>query len=179
MSLDFNKAEYVEPQVIEGEVVGRPLRSRGAAAFPMALAFGAVAALVGSIGYAMIASLGFMVSIVAIGMAWLIAKAMMTVSGGVGGRNYQIGAAVLTYFSVSFGELFAIVHAQGIAWTHLASPRAVWLGLSLPFLEVQDGFNGIIGLVILAIGIRAAWRMAAGSPGFGNASSGRPVGPWG
>jgi len=168
MSLDFSRAEYVEPQVIEGEIVGQAVSSRGAAAFPLALAAGAFAALVGSIGYAMVASLGFMVSIVAIGIAWLIAKAMMTVSGGVGGRHYQIGAALLTYFAVSFGELFAIIHHVGASWIVLASPRSVWLGLTLPFMELQDGFNGILGLVILGIGIRAAWSLGAGSPGFGN-----------
>jgi hypothetical protein len=177
MSLDFSRAEYVEPQVIEGEIVGQPVSTRGAAAFPVALAAGAVAALVGSIGYAMIASLGFMVSIVAIGIAWLIAKAMMTISGGIGGRHYQIGAALLTYFAVSFGELFAIIHHLGTPLIALLSPRALWLGLTLPFMELQDGFNGILGLIILGIGIRTAWRLGAGSPGFGR--GGQRVTPFG
>lgn len=38
------------------------------------------------------------------------------------------------------------------------------LGLASPFLELaSDPFHGLIGLVILAVGIRIAWRIAAGS----------------
>ena len=35
------------------------------------------------------------------------------------------------------------------------------LGLASPFLELQDPFHGIIGLVILLIGIRIAWQLTA------------------
>jgi len=35
------------------------------------------------------------------------------------------------------------------------------LGLASPFLELQDGYSGVIGLVILFVGIRFAWRMTA------------------
>jgi hypothetical protein len=35
------------------------------------------------------------------------------------------------------------------------------LGLASPFLELQESFQGIIGLVILLVGIRIAWRMTA------------------
>jgi hypothetical protein len=40
------------------------------------------------------------------------------------------------------------------------------IGLASPFLELQDPLHGIIGLVILLVGIRIAWRMTAGSQGF-------------
>jgi hypothetical protein len=36
------------------------------------------------------------------------------------------------------------------------------LGLASPFLELQDPFHGAIGLVILFVGIRIAWQLAAG-----------------
>ena len=36
------------------------------------------------------------------------------------------------------------------------------LGLASPFLELQDPFHGIIGLVILWVGISIAWRLTAG-----------------
>lgn len=36
------------------------------------------------------------------------------------------------------------------------------LGLASPFLELQDPLHGIIGLVILLVGIRIAWRLTAG-----------------
>jgi len=38
------------------------------------------------------------------------------------------------------------------------------IGLASPFLELQDPFQGLIGLVILGVGIRIAWRMTAGNP---------------
>jgi predicted lipid-binding transport protein (Tim44 family) len=37
------------------------------------------------------------------------------------------------------------------------------LGLASPFLDLQDPFHGIIGLIILSVGIRIAWRLTAGS----------------
>jgi predicted lipid-binding transport protein (Tim44 family) len=37
------------------------------------------------------------------------------------------------------------------------------LGLASPFLEMQDPLYGIIGLVILMVGIRIAWRITAGT----------------
>ena len=36
------------------------------------------------------------------------------------------------------------------------------LGLASPLLELQDPFHGMIGLVILLVGIRIAWRLTAG-----------------
>jgi hypothetical protein len=50
------------------------------------------------------------------------------------------------------------VHSFGAAAGYLAL-----LGLASPFLELQDPFHGIIGLVILSVGIRIAWRLTAGS----------------
>jgi len=37
------------------------------------------------------------------------------------------------------------------------------IGLASPFLELQDPFHGIIGLIILMVGIRIAWQLTAGS----------------
>jgi hypothetical protein len=37
------------------------------------------------------------------------------------------------------------------------------MGLASPFLELQDPFHGLIGLVILFVGIRIAWKLAAGT----------------
>jgi hypothetical protein len=36
------------------------------------------------------------------------------------------------------------------------------LGLASPFLELQNLFHGLIGLVILFVGIRIAWQLTAG-----------------
>jgi hypothetical protein len=37
------------------------------------------------------------------------------------------------------------------------------MGLASPFLELQNPFHGLIGLVILFVGIRIAWKLAAGT----------------
>src|SRR5579864_380596 len=42
--------------------------------------------------------------------------------------------------------------------------QLTFIGLASPFLELAgDPFHGLIGLVILAVGIRIAWRLAAGT----------------
>jgi hypothetical protein len=46
--------------------------------------------------------------------------------------------------------------AAAIGWLTL-------LGLASPFLELQDPIHGVIGLVILSVGIRIAWKLTAGS----------------
>jgi hypothetical protein len=38
----------------------------------------------------------------------------------------------------------------------------VGVGLASPFMELTEGFGGIIGLFILFLGIRAAWNLMAG-----------------
>lgn len=43
--------------------------------------------------------------------------------------------------------------------------QLLMIGLASPFLELQDPLHGIIGLVILIVGIRIAWRITAGSRG--------------
>lgn len=43
-----------------------------------------------------------------------------------------------------------------------AIPILVLLGLASPFLELQDPFHGLIGLVILFVGIQFAWKMTRG-----------------
>jgi hypothetical protein len=40
--------------------------------------------------------------------------------------------------------------------------RFALLGLASPFLELQDGIQGLLGLFILSIGIRIAWKITAG-----------------
>jgi len=179
---DFERARYVEPKVIEGEVVlpsyervggDEPIYRRvqsGAGALPRALGLGLIAAVVGALAYGLIGLSGFMVSIVAIGIGWLVGKAMMTGSNGVGGQTYQAAACVLTYFAVSCGQLLHPLyrlHLQGAPASMLISPLILKYAALGPFLELQgNGFNGALGLLILFFGMRTAWRTAAGGPGF-------------
>ena len=167
---DFTRAEYTKrPDPIEGEVVGVPLRRNVGGLLPIAIVYGSGAAIVGALGYALIGLSGFMVSIVAIGMGWLVAKAMMTATRGVGGRPFQIAAVVLTYFSVSLGQAFDVY------W--YLRPQLAEIGGSLapalpilsryllfgPFLRLQgNAFSGAIGLLIVFIGLRTAWQLSAG-----------------
>ena len=178
---DFRRAEYVEPRVIEG-YGSRPLRPVDQGAFAKALVFGLVGAVVGCAGYALVGFTGWMVSIVAIGVGWLIAKSMMTGSGGVGGKNYQVAAAVLTYFAVSVGELVDVLHRNEIPLALVGRlPPGFLLQrvLAGPLLALRSPLNGGIGLVILFFGMQAAWRLAAGSPGFAQGGNGPRVGPFG
>ena len=38
------------------------------------------------------------------------------------------------------------------------------IGVASPFLELSNPMHGVIGLVILLVGIRIAWRMTAAKP---------------
>jgi hypothetical protein len=87
------------------------------AAYVRALAYGVGAAVVGLVGYAVIAILlqGWVISYMSIGVGWLVGTAMMKGSNGVGGKRYQIVAALLTYAAVSMAAI--------PIWMHFASER--------------------------------------------------------
>lgn len=151
---------------------GQPTDSH--AAFLRGLALGVVAAIVALAVYA-----GFTIvthiylGYLALGVGWFIAKAIMKGSNGLGGRHYQIAAALLTYASIALAEIpIALNHILKSPDVHidLATllihfwPRLLWRGLASPFLDLQNAFHGIIGLFILFIGIRIAWTMTAAKP---------------
>jgi hypothetical protein len=85
------------------------------AAYVRALTYGIGAAVVGLIGYALIAILlqGWVISYMSIGVGWLVGTAMMKGSNGVGGRRYQIAAALLTYAAVSMAAVPIWIHFAG------------------------------------------------------------------
>lgn len=166
------------------------------AGYMRGLLFGAGAAIVGMAGYAGFTILtGLYIGYVSLAVGWLVGKAIMLGSKGIGGRRYQIAAVILTYAAVS---LAAIPIAISYQMKAKAKPESVQtqqqsstadeansqpapaqpkpklsfgaailqlliIGLASPFLELQDPFHGIIGLVILMVGIRIAWRITAGS----------------
>ncbi len=175
---DFERAEYVEPVVVDGNtgyVVGSSRAS--SAMLPLAILYGCVAAVVGAFGYAVIGLSGFMVSIVTIAIGWLVARAMMTATKGIGGRPFQIAAVALTYLATSCGELlddvWHVLHSGG-SLAHFATPALIPTLLFAPFLDLINNLGwGLIGLLILFYGLRTAWQLAAGSPGFGQAGGPR------
>ena len=85
------------------------------AAYVRALTYGIGAAVVGLIGYALIAILlqGWVISYMSIGVGWIVGTAMMKGSNGVGGRRYQIAAALLTYAAVSMAAVPIWIHFAG------------------------------------------------------------------
>jgi hypothetical protein len=79
---------------------GQPTDSH--AAFVRALLLGAGASLLGLIFYSTFAIVtGWTIGYLALAVGWLVAKAMMKASNGVGGRRYQVAAVLLTYAAIS------------------------------------------------------------------------------
>jgi hypothetical protein len=183
------------------------------AAFTRGLLFGVGAAFLGMILYAAFAiTTGIIIGYVSLAVGWLVAKAIMKGSGGIGGRRYQIAAAVLTYAAVSMAAVPIWIHYAGkqrlaqrqtqqqklaeeqrqleteFGQTHqspshqpAAAPRPTpaggslggelaklaLIGIASPFLELWEGGPNIqwgIGIVILIVGIRIAWRITAARP---------------
>ena len=177
------------------------------AAYVRAVMFGVGGAIAGLILYSVVEiATGLIIGYVSLAVGWLVGKAMMKGSGGIGGRRYQIAAVLLTYAAVSLAAIpvaIAQFSKQKNAQTenrtqnppsssadsgtppgedHAAPSSAappskeahpqrsgvsllgylLMMGLASPFLELSDPFHGLIGLVILAVGIRIAWQMTQG-----------------
>jgi hypothetical protein len=99
------------------EKMRREIATDKHAAYVRALTYGVGAAVAGLIGYALIAILlqGWVISYMSIGVGWIVGTAMMKGSNGVGGRRYQITAALLTYAAVSMAAI--------PIWIHFADER--------------------------------------------------------
>jgi len=106
----------------------------------------------------------------ALGVGWIIAKAIIKGSNGLGGRHYQIAAVLLTYFAISLAEVPILLarimrdpqfHGTLPAVLVHFWPRLLWYGVASPFLALRSPFQGAIGLVILFIGLRIAWQLTA------------------
>jgi hypothetical protein len=132
--------------------------------FAQALVFGTVAAVVGLALYASFTIITHMyLGYVAVAVGWMVGKAMRKGSGGVGGPSYQITAVVLTYAAISLASIpiqisEALNQGYAIDWGTMAGPLLVG-GIISPFLKLAQGAHGIIGLVILFVGLRVAFRL--------------------
>jgi len=169
------------------------------AAFVRAILFGVGAAILGLILYATFAIVtGIVIGYASLAVGWLVGKAMVKGSNGVGGRRYQVVAILLTYAAVSMAAIpvmidYARKHPHQLqnqrkaanadnldgavasqpakaksaesGGIGLALAQLALLGLASPFLELfGDPLGGLIGLVILSVGMRFAWRFTAGKP---------------
>ncbi|HEY6923103.1 MAG TPA: hypothetical protein VI653_06520, partial [Steroidobacteraceae bacterium] len=88
------------------------------AAFVRALLYGVGAAIVGLILYSVFGIVtGLVIGYLSLGVGYLVGKAMMMGSRGVGGRRYQVAAVLLTYAAVSMSAIpmavaYGIKHRQ-------------------------------------------------------------------
>lgn len=145
---------------------GAKLGDDSHAVFVQSLIFGAGAAVLGLVVYATFTILThFYFGYVALAVGWLVAKAMMTGSKGVGGTRYQVAAVLLTYAAISLASIPILVartlqSGEAVDWSNVAGQLVTW-GIASPFLELQRGVSGAIGLVILFVGLRIAYRMTA------------------
>ena len=155
------------------------------AAFVRGVLFGIGGAILGLILYVAFALItGLVAGIISLAVGYLVGKAIVRGSGGVGGRRYQVAAVLLTYMAVSLAAVpIALTQyhkqrsaqQQAQAATPATSPAPkpamdfakalgtlALIGLASPFLALSNPGQGAIGLIILFVGIRIAWRITAG-----------------
>jgi hypothetical protein len=154
------------------------------AAFVRALLFGIAGAVLGFalyVGFAL--ATGLVVGFVSLAVGFIVGKAMNLGSRGAGGRRYQLVAVLLTYLAVSMSAVPIAIYQmrqqhQAQAQTqaqasdsaapreHMSAAKVIGVltlvGIASPFLDLQNPTHGIIGLIILFVGIRFAWRFTAG-----------------
>jgi hypothetical protein len=142
---------------------------------------GAILGLALYVGFAI--ATGWIVGFVSLAVGYIVGKAIMFGSGDVGGRRYQVAAVLLTYIAVSMAAVPIAIsqqmkqksvqqHAQAsdpaiAAQAKMRPLRALGvltvIGLASPFLDLSNPTHGVIGLIILFVGIRIAWRLTAGN----------------
>src|SRR5215469_2653857 len=153
-TLQFNTAQYPPPP---------PTAPAPGAegAFPRALLFGIVGAAIGCALYAgFVIITNIEIGYMSLAVGFIVAKAMMIGSKGIGGRQYQITAALLTYCAVSLSFIPIFLYLTHLSLGDAPLAKLIQIGLTAPFLELQsDTFRGLIGLVILFVGMSIAWKM--------------------
>ena len=159
-----------------------PLDSHSA--FVRGISFGVGGAILGFalyVGFAL--ATGWIVGFVSLAVGYIVGKAIVFGSGGVGGgRRYQVAAVLLTYIAVSTAAVPIAISQQikqknAQQQAHASDPTTAAkpkmspvkalgvltiIGLASPFLDLANPAHGVIGLIILFVGIRIAWRLTAG-----------------
>jgi hypothetical protein len=140
---------------------------------------------------------GLIIGYISLAVGYIVGKAIIMGSRGIGGQRYQIAAAVLTYAAVSLSAVPIgiaqyvkmkqnhprplVAQVQPPRWQqpnngtfvqhapqpppkrHIRFGALALAGLASPFLEFnQDPLHGWIGVVILFVGIRIAWKLTEG-----------------
>jgi len=173
---DFQQAQPLDAPVVEaapGPGIDLAPVHPDPSLFARAILFVLGGAFLGALAYALFVGITHItLGYLAILVAYLVAKGMTIGSRGQGGRNYQVAALILTYLAVSAAHS-AIIYYQILKTDNLHIPlnlhnlfELAKLGILSPFTRFQDsGASALIGLFILFIGLRAAWRMTSGIPG--------------
>ena len=131
------------------------------------LLLGVAAAFAGLVFYSGFTILThFYIGYVALAVGWLIGSAMMFGSKGIGGLRYQVTAVLLTYFAISLSAVpIALAHSsQQLENPVVSIPLLILLGVASPLLALASPIHGLIGLVILFVGIRIAFRLTRAKP---------------
>jgi hypothetical protein len=181
------------------EQTSSQLRPDSNTAFARALMFGIGGALLGLILYSIVGiATGLEIGYVSLAVGYIVGRAVVMGSSGLGGKRYQIAAAVLTYAAVSMSAVPIMLYQIGKQSSHQSqkpadpaaktevnlptatvvdssapkdakmSPLAALaylalLGLASPVLNLSAPLQGLLGIVILFVGLRIAWRMTAGT----------------
>jgi hypothetical protein len=131
-----------------------------------AITFGAVGGVVGALIYAAFITITHIeIGYLSIAVGYIVAKAVLFGSDDRRGPIYQITAVSLTYCAVALGN------AMWMWWPDkvpLTPPNALVLmvaGFMEPIAEFRISPGGtLVGLVILLVGLRAAFRMTSTNP---------------
>lgn len=182
---DFDQAEYAEVPFVPTASAGKrqPLLWGGVAVdetrevsesspnyLLRAIAGGLIGAALGAICYAAFIDLtGWTIGYLAILVGWLVGKGMMTASEDRGGPQYQVAATALTYLAVAAGEAIMVY-----LWASQRRPVSLdvstllglaKVGLMFPMLNfMRSPGSGMIDMIILFVGLRAAYRMTSDNP---------------
>jgi hypothetical protein len=138
------------------------------AAFVRGLSFGVGGAILGLALYVVFAlATGLVIGFVSLAVGYIVGKAMVLGSKGQGGRRYQIAAVLLTYMAVSLAAVPIALYPRTVeaglpSFDVAGVGKLALLGLASPFLDLSDLTHGVIGLIILLVGLRIAWRLTAG-----------------
>ncbi|HZL27075.1 MAG TPA: hypothetical protein VFC39_11145 [Acidobacteriaceae bacterium] len=135
-----------------------------------AIAGGLIGAAFGAVCYAGFIDLtGWTIGYLAVLVGWLVGKGMMTASEDRGGPQYQVAAIALTYLAVAAGEAILVyLWASQRRPVPLNVPTLLGLakvGLMFPMLNfMRSPGSGMIDMIILFVGLRAAYRMTSDNP---------------
>jgi hypothetical protein len=128
-----------------------------------ALGYGVLAAIAGCAGWVLVTKVvGYQIGLVAIGIGYLVGKAVRKGAGGQGGTRYQVLATFLTYSAIALARLPEIIEltntpqTPGLSWW-----AALLIAYEAPFL---GGVQNIIGLFIIGIGLYEAWKLTRAIP---------------